>query len=193
MLTAIILTALAVLCRVGASTFQLWNFAPLGAVSLFAGSRLPRRWAWVVPVGAMAISDSVLDQDRSRPLLELTRWAIYATLVATALLGRLANSPRFGRWMLPFLAVGGSTLFFLTSNLATWAEGLLYPMTLSGLLSCYTAAIPFFRNTIAADLLGTALLFGLAPSFERAALQWARPRLAEITTEVHASHPSRPA
>ena len=148
---------------------SLVELRPLGAVSLFAGSRLPRRWAWVVPVAAMVISDIMLDHDRSRPLFELTRWTIYATLAATTLLGRLANSPRFGRLLLPVLALGGSVLFFLTSNLATWGEGLLYPMTFSGLALCYAEAIPFFRNTLAADLVGTALLFGLAPLFERAA------------------------
>ena len=108
----------------------------------------------------MVISDLMLDRDRSRPLFELTRWAIFVTLAATTLLGRLANSPRVGRWLLPVLALGGSTLFFLTSNLATWGEGLLYPMTLSGLIECYTQAIPFFRNSLAADLMGTAFLFG---------------------------------
>jgi hypothetical protein len=197
MLTAIILSTLAVVCRICASTFQVWNLAPLGAVSLFAGSRLPRRWAWVVPIAAMVISDLILDGDRSRSLFELTRWTIYATLAATTLLGPLANTPRFGRWMLPVLALGGSTLFFMTSNLATWGEGQLYPMNFSGLILCYTQAIPFFRNTIAADLVGTAVLFGLAPFFERAAIRWARPRrqprLAEVTSEVHPSGPSRSA
>ena len=137
MLTAIVLTVLAVSFRLLASSLQIWNFAPLGAVSLFAGSRLPRQWAWVVPVAAMAISDHLIDHDRYRPLFELTRWTIYATLAATTLLGRFANSPRFGRWLLPVLSLSGSTLFFLTSNLATWGEGLLYPMTFSGLISCF--------------------------------------------------------
>ena len=192
MLTAFVLTVLAVLFRVCSSTLQIWNFVPLGAVSLFAGSRLPRRWAWVVPIAAMAISDYLIDQGRYRPLFELTRWTIYATFAATTLLGALANRPRFGRWLLPVLSLSGSTVFFLTSNLATWAEGRLYPMTFSGLSLCYAQAIPFFGNTIAADLLGTAVLFGLAPIFERAAQHLPRPRLAEITTEAHASDPSRP-
>jgi hypothetical protein len=193
MLTAIILTVLSVLCRVVASTLQVWNFAPLGAVSLFAGSRLPRRWAWVVPIAAMAISDYLLDHDRSRPLFELTRWTIYATFAAITLLGPLANRPRIGRWLLPVLSLGGSTLFFVTSNLATWSEGLLYPTTFSGLMLCYMRAIPFFGNTVAADLLGTALLFGLAPVFERVAQRMAHPRLAEISSDVRASDSSRPA
>jgi hypothetical protein len=193
MLTAIVLTVLAVLFRLFSSTYQVWNFAPLAAVSLYAGSRLPRRWAWVVPIAAMALSDLLLDHDRTRPLFELTRWTIYATFAATTLLGPLANRPRIGRWILPLLSLSGSILFFLTSNLATWGEGLLYPMTSSGLITCYTAAIPFFGNTIAADLLGTALLFGLGPVFERAARRLARPRLAEIPREVDRTESSRSA
>jgi hypothetical protein len=193
MLTAIFLTILAVVFRMLSSSFQLWNFAPLGAVSLFAGSRLPRRWAWVVPVAAMAISDFLLDQDRYRPLFELSRWTIYATFAAVTLLGPLANRPKLGRWRLPVLALTGSTVFFLTSNLAVWGEGRFYPMTVSGLVSCYVAGIPFVAKTVAADLLGTALLFGLAPLFEQATQRWARPRLAEIRSEVHASDPSRQA
>ena len=170
----------------------MWNFAPLGAVSLFAGSRLPRRWAWAVPVVAMVISDFLLDHNRSRPIFELTRWTIYATLAATTLLGPLANSPRFGRWLLPVLALSGSSFFFLTSNLATWGEGLLYPMTFSGLILCYTKAIPFFRNTLAADLVGTALLFGLAPLFERAAIRWSRPRTSAAAGRDHVGSPRVP-
>ena len=193
MLTAIVLTVLAVLFRIGSSTFQIWNFAPLGAVSLYSGSRLPRRWAWVVPITAMALSDLMLDQDRTRPLLELTRWTVYATFAATTLLGPLANRPKIGPWLLPALSISGSLVFFVTSNLATWAEGLLYPMTLSGLMLCYTNAVPFFGNTVAADLLGTALLFGLGPIFERAARKLRRPQLAVITSEINANESTRSA
>jgi nucleoside recognition membrane protein YjiH len=193
MLTAIILTTLAVLFRVFSSTWQVWNFAPLAAVSLFAGSRLPRRWAWIVPILAMAISDYLIDHNRYRPVFELTRLTIYATFAATTLLGPLANRPRIGRWLLPVLSLSGSTLFFLTSNLATWGEGQLYPMTFSGLISCYALAIPFFGNTVAADLLGTALLFGLGPIVERGAQRLTRPRLAEIPNEVMTPKSSRPA
>ena len=191
MITAIFLTILAVVFRMFSSSFQIWNFAPVGAVALFAGSRLPRRWAWVVPVAAMAISDILLDQGRYRPLFELSRWTIYATFAAVTLLGPLANRSKLGLWRLPVLSFTGSIVFFLTSNLAVWGEGHLYPMTVSGLVSCYAAAIPFFGKTVAADLLGTAVLFGLAPLFEQAAQRLARPRLAEIRNEVRASDPSR--
>jgi hypothetical protein len=184
MLTAFVLTVLAVLFRVFSATYQVWNFAPMAAISLYAGSRLPRRWAWVVPVVAMVVSDLILDQGRYRPAFELTRWTIYTTFAVTTLLGPLANWPRFGRWLLPILSVTGSLLFFVTSNLATWGEGLLYPMTFTGLIACFVAAIPFFGNTIAADLIGTAALFGLGPVFERAARSVTGRRTAAVAQEI---------
>jgi Family of unknown function (DUF6580) len=184
MLTAFVLTVLAVLFRVFSATYQVWNFAPMAAISLYAGSRLPRRWAWVVPVVAMVVSDLLLDQGRYRPAFELTRWTIYTTFAVTTLLGPLANWPRFGRWLLPILSMTGSLLFFVTSNLATWGEGLLYPMTFTGLIACFVAAIPFFGNTIAADLIGTAALFGLGPVFERAARNVTGRRTAAVGPEI---------
>jgi hypothetical protein len=169
MLTAIVLIALAILCRLSSPVLATWNFVPIGAVALYAGSRLPRRWAWLVPVAAVVLSDLVLDFGTARPWFEFTRWTVYATLAATSLLGPIANKPKIGRWLLPLLPLGASTLFFLTTNLATWADGQIYPLTAAGLLECYTLALPFFGRTLLADLIGTGLLFGLGPSVERLA------------------------
>jgi hypothetical protein len=59
------------------------------------------------------------------------------------------------------LSLGASLLFFLLSNLAEWVGAPMYPKTPAGLVLCCAAAVPFFWNTLAADLLGTAVLFGL--------------------------------
>jgi hypothetical protein len=152
----------------------MWNLVPVCAIALYAGSRLPRRWAWAVPVAAMILSDIVLDFGTRRPIFELTRWCVYATLAGTTSLGLIANRGKAGLWMLPLLSLSASTWFFLLTNLATWAEGQLYPMTWSGLATCYVMAIPFFGNTVVADLIGTCVLFGLGPVFERAATRLAR-------------------
>ena len=56
-----------------------------------------------------------------------------------------------------------SSLFFLMSNFGVWTTGLMYPLTVQGLIACYTAALPFFLNTLAGDLLYSSALFG---SFE---------------------------
>jgi hypothetical protein len=52
----------------------------------------------------------------------------------------------------------GPTSFFLASNYAVWVAGDMYPRTFSGLLACYAAAIPFYRN----DLVSTTIVAGLA-------------------------------
>jgi Family of unknown function (DUF6580) len=185
MLAALVLALIAVVFRLlppylsASWNLDIWNFIPMGAVALFAGSRWPRRWAWLVPVAAMMLSDAVLDHGTHRPLLELSRWTIYATFGTTTFLGLAANQPRSKAWLLPALSLGASTLFFLTSNFAVWAEGSLYPLTPAGLAACYWAAIPFFGRTIVADLIGTGLLFSLGPVFERAARRLNRLGRAE--------------
>jgi hypothetical protein len=45
-------------------------------------------------------------------------------------------------------------------------EGLGYPQTLAGLGATYAAGLPFFKYTLGADLLGTAVLFGVAALFD---------------------------
>ena len=174
MVTGILLVGLAVACRLLSPVYHTWNFVPAGAVALYAGSRLPRRWAWVVPFAAMFVSDLFLVDSSRYPFFGLTRWTVYGTLAATTLMGWIARSPRFRAWMLPAMSLFASSLFFVTTNFSTWAEGQEYPLTWSGLATCYVMAIPFFWNTLVADLLGTCVLFGLGSVFERAAARVSR-------------------
>lgn len=37
----------------------------------------------------------------------------------------------------------------------------MYPKTLAGLVTCYEAAIPFFRNTAVSDMVFSVAFFGL--------------------------------
>ena len=137
------------------------NFVALGAVALYAGARLPRRLAWIVPLAAMALSDFLLDFGTGRAALTLVRAADYAAFAAIVLVGRaaLARSGRPARLVASSLAA--SSLFFVVSNLAEWVRDPIYAKTAAGLLLCYAAAIPFFWATLTADLLGTAALFSL--------------------------------
>jgi uncharacterized protein DUF6580 len=50
--------------------------------------------------------------------------------------------------------------FFGVTNFGVWAFGSLFPKTAAGLLACYVAAIPFFKNTLVGDAIYTAVLFG---------------------------------
>ena len=49
------------------------NFVALGALALYSGARLPRRWAWAVPLAAMALSDFFLDFGTGRKAVSLVR------------------------------------------------------------------------------------------------------------------------
>ena len=51
-------------------------------------------------------------------------------------------------------------MFFIVTNFGVWLVGNLYPKTLAGLAGCYVAAIPFFRNTLAGNVVYTLVLFG---------------------------------
>jgi len=42
----------------------------------------------------------------------------------------------------------GSLIFFVITNFGVWALGNLYEKNLKGLIYCYIAAIPFFKNTL---------------------------------------------
>ena len=54
----------------------------------------------------------------------------------------------------------GSILFFVLTNFAVFMQG-GYTHSFAGLAECYFMAIPFFKNTLAGDLLFNAALFSL--------------------------------
>jgi hypothetical protein len=56
-------------------------------------------------------------------------------------------------------ALAGALLFFAVTNFGVWAVYPTYPKTWAGLQQCFVAAIPFFRNTLTADVVYTILLF----------------------------------
>ncbi len=134
-------------------------FTPVAAALLYFGARGSRRQLWV-PFALLAASDVILTKFvYSYPFSwdHFVTWAWYAAIL---LLGtRLRENTSW-------LRVGGAALassisFFVVSNFAVWASWSMYPKTLSGLMSCYAAGLPFFRRGVAGDLLFTAVMFGL--------------------------------
>ena len=55
-----------------------------------------------------------------------------------------------------------SFLFFITTNFGVWFVQSLYPKTLSGLFTCYVAALPFWGNSLIGDLFYSVALFSVA-------------------------------
>ncbi len=129
------------------------NFAPIAAISIFGGSVLPKRISIWVPLGAMIISDALIGFYTLMPLI----WACYLVIA-------LASS----RWLRPAsllkgatLTISSSTFFYIVTNFGVWLTSGMYAHTWSGLISCYTLALPFFRNTLLSDAIYTSALFGI--------------------------------
>jgi len=144
------LTVIAGLARMA----QHLNFAPVGALSLFAGARLRGWQAYALPIVLMAVTDPLLGG------YSIATPFVYGSFLISVWMGtkiRETENPL----SIGGMALAGSLQFFLISNLPSWLwPGGAYAHNLSGLAACYAAAIPFFRHTLESDLLYTAVLFG---------------------------------
>ncbi len=129
------------------------NLTPIAAIALFGGAYFAdKRLAFLVMLAAMLLSDLAIGLHRELPVV----YACFATTVCIGLWLR-------GRRRAPLIAgaaLGSSILFFVVTNFGVWALSSLYPKTMEGLIACYLAAIPFFKNTLVGDVFYTALLFG---------------------------------
>lgn len=136
------------------------NFVPIGAMALFGGAMFARgRLALAVPLAAMIVSDLILAAVFYGTSVFASMPFVYAGFAIYVGLGRLVRR-RVTPLRIGAATLTGSVAFFLITNFGSWLRGLWYPMTLEGLVACYTAAIPFFRHTLASDVLYTAILFG---------------------------------
>jgi hypothetical protein len=130
------------------------NMVPITAMALFGGVYLERRLAFVLPLVALLVSDYFLGFYHGMP------W-VYAGFAGAGLIGLWLRNHR-GVMSTIGATLAGSTIFFLLSNFGVWASGqVAYPPTIGGLVECYVAAIPFFRNALLGDLLYVGALFGL--------------------------------
>jgi hypothetical protein len=137
------------------------NFSPIDAIALFCGAYFGRRSAFIVVLFSVWIGDVFLNK------IFMGSWSLfypgfywqYASYGLITVIGmQLKNNVNPLRLSLACLT--SSVLFFGISNFGVWCSGFLYPLTIDGLVTCYIAAIPFFKNTLFSDLTFSILLFG---------------------------------
>ncbi len=137
------------------------NFAPIGSIALFGGARLNGWQAYLVPILAMLVTDPIVSYAMGSPAYSSMTPVIYGCFLINVALGKMfiGSSQKISR--IASTALVGSVQFYLITNLFVWFHSVsLYPRTSSGLVECYLAALPFFANTVLADLLYSGLLFG---------------------------------
>lgn len=143
-----------------------WNFAPVGAVALFAGATFGQRWAaFLVPLLAMFLADVLLAMSEGYDVVTPTTALIYGCYALYVVLGFWLRS----RWRQGVPVAGaallGAVVFFLVTNAAAWwgmstGADARYTPDFSGLMASYAAGVPFFGNTLLGDAVFCTLLFG---------------------------------
>jgi hypothetical protein len=136
------------------------NVTPITAMALFAGAHFGnRKVAYLLPIAAMTVSDLVLAFTVYGSSMLKSQPVVYLCMLVTVLIGRRIRNKR-SVFRIALATVGNAVMFYLVTNLSVWALSGSYPKTSNGLITCYTAAIPFFRNSLIGDIAFVAVLFG---------------------------------
>lgn len=147
---------------------ELPNFAPIAAISLFAGYFFQRApLAFLAPWVSMLLSDAVLGGHEWQMMLVIytmlslpIAWSWWLRQVVkmegTSTVRGLTSSVA----ALIGCSLVSSVLFFLATNFAWYPWSDLYPKTVDGLIQSYEMGLPFFRNTLLGDLFFACSLFG---------------------------------
>ena len=160
---------------VAASLYRVWDGRPMGfapqiAMAIFAGSiSKDKRFAFLFPVISMLISDILYQVLYTQGLSSIKgfyggQWVNYLLIASVTFIGFFINKNKISQIVAGSLA--GAIFYFILSNLLNWIGGGLdinnqpYPKTVDGLISCYVAALPFFKWSVLSTLLFNGLFFG---------------------------------
>jgi hypothetical protein len=154
-----ILVVLATACKYFFGPDLDWSgFSPVIAIALFSGFIMKERnLSFVLPFVALLLSDVFIQFLYSVNLFPYagfysSQWVNYAILLASTLIGWMLKGRSLAS--LATGAVAAPTAYFLISNLSVWSGSVqtTYPKTFAGLIACYEAGLPFYRNSILATL-----------------------------------------
>ena len=130
------------------------NFTPIAALALFGGTYLNKKYALVLPIAAMVVSDIFIGFDSWQ-----SRLVVYGCFLIAGLIGFWIRRHK------SFVAVAGGTLassviFYLVTNLVFLYPPTMYAHTWVGQIASYINALPFFRGTLLGDLFYVGVMFG---------------------------------
>jgi hypothetical protein len=142
------------------------NFTAVSGALLYFGAR--RSWReMLAPLAALMATDYCLTVFSYHYAFGWTTYVpTWAWYLAVMVLGRILLQSKTSWLRVGAGVVLGPTSFFLLSNYAVWLVSShpvrlasdMYAHTFSGLITCFAAGLPFYRN----DLLSTAIVAGVA-------------------------------
>ena len=137
------------------------NFTPMAAIALFAGFIFLKRYMAVIAVVViMLLTDYFAFGYLSAEwFASKSMWVVYLALLFPIVFKNFLQK-KLGLFRVAGAALASSTVFFIATNFAVWAFSPMYEKTLEGIVLCYTMAIPFFKNTVAGDLIWSGVIFG---------------------------------
>ena len=155
--------------------YRVWDSRPMGfapqiAMALFAGSvSKDKRFAFLFPILSLFISDLIYQFLYIQGLSTIKgfysgQWQNYLLIASITIIGFFINKNKIGQIFIGSLA--GAVYFFLISNFMVWIGGgwdinnQPYPRSFSGLMLCYTEALPFFKWSVLSTLIFNGIFFG---------------------------------
>ncbi|WPQ60814.1 SoxR reducing system RseC family protein [Chitinophaga sancti] len=186
-----VLIFLAIISRVITNHLQLWNFNAIGAAALFGGMMIRnKRLAYLLPVLTLFLSDLFLQfftnvQTFYGAYIGQLFFVYGAFLLITWIATRIKKADAL---TILIASIGSGMVFFMITNLGTFLTTNLYPHTLSGLIACYAAGIPFYKegdlfssfalNGILGNVFFSAVLFGALSLIKQISYQPKKQQLA---------------
>ncbi|HVM89722.1 MAG TPA: DUF6580 family putative transport protein [Puia sp.] len=142
------------------------GFAPQIAMAVFAGAVVKnKKWAFALPLISMVVSDilyqvlyiSGVSSIQGFYDGQLVNYLLFLLLV---LIGFAVKKINLINVLLA--SVTAPTVYFILSNFMVWmgSGGWARPKTFSGLMWCYSDALPFYQGSIEATLIFSAIFFG---------------------------------
>ena len=145
--------------------FSIPNVTPLAAMALFGAAFFKRTTVgFIFPLVTLYATNLVLNNTIYRSYYPETGFVWHTSMyvilgfLAISFIGKL-NLKQVTPLKLAVSSLGGSIAFFLISNLSAFFS-LAYTKDFQGLMTCYAAGLPFFRNAVLGDLFFTTIVFG---------------------------------
>ena len=130
------------------------GFSPVLAIALFSGYVFSKKEGlFLLPLLSLLLSDLFIQVLYQQGVFEYAgfyggQWKNYLLLLSATLLGALLRG-RSHR-SLAMGAIAAPTFFFILSNFMVWLSSaeITYSKTIGGLMTCYAAGLPFYRNSL---------------------------------------------